>query len=95
MYRSGNHYQRFVASRASRSPSPFAEQGALMTNRTAESRVIKKGKRALALALALVGLLLGAVAVPETSLAATPIKAHHVTHVSPADDGVGDSPIMP
>jgi hypothetical protein len=53
------------------------------------SRLWRTGKRALTVTL--IGLVVGILAVPETSLAAS----HHVVHVVRPADGVGDSPIMP
>jgi hypothetical protein len=64
-----------------------------MTNRVTESGLMNKAKRALAVAL--IGLLLGVVAVPETSLAAKPLPSRQVTHIVHPADGVGDSPVMP
>jgi hypothetical protein len=56
------------------------------------SRLWRTAKRAVAIAL--IGLTVGLLAVPETSLAASHRAPSGVHVVRPAD-GVGDSPIMP
>ena len=64
-----------------------------MRNYLATSKILRTGKRALAVAL--IGLLLGTLAAPATSSAAS-IHVHAPPHhvVQPAD-GVGDSPLVP
>lgn len=64
-----------------------------MRRYVAPSNILRTGKRALAAAL--LGLLLGTLAAPATSSAAT-IHVHAPPHqvVQPAD-GVGDSPLVP
>ena len=59
----------------------------------AASKILRAGKRALAVAC--LGLLLGTLAAPATSSAAA-IHVHAPPHgvVQPAD-GVGDSPLVP
>jgi hypothetical protein len=52
----------------------------------------RSGKRALAIAL--IGLTVAILAVPETSLAATDRAPSGIDVIRPAD-GVGDSPTMP
>jgi hypothetical protein len=66
--------------------------------RTLISHLRRTGKRALAVAL--IGLVVGLLAVPQTSLAASrPSASQRVigsgVHVVLPADGVGDSPIMP
>jgi hypothetical protein len=57
------------------------------------SKILRTGKRALAVAL--VGLLLGTLAAPATSSAASNhVKAPHTVILRPLD-GVGDSPLVP
>jgi hypothetical protein len=56
------------------------------------SHLWRSAKRALAVAL--IGLVVGLVAVPETSLAASGLAPSGVGLERPCD-GVGDSPIMP
>ena len=56
------------------------------------SHLWRSGKRAVAVAL--IGLTVAILAVPETSLAATH-TAPNGSHLARPADGVGDSPIMP
>ena len=58
----------------------------------ATSKILRTGRRALAVAL--FGLLLGTLAAPVTSSAATVHAPHGHGIVQPAD-GVGDSPQVP
>ncbi|HLZ26020.1 MAG TPA: hypothetical protein VKV73_01710 [Chloroflexota bacterium] len=64
-----------------------------MRSYLAASKILRTGKRALAVAL--IGLLLGTLAAPATSSAAT-MHAHATAHsVDRPLDGVGDSPLVP
>jgi hypothetical protein len=56
------------------------------------STILRRGKRALAVVL--IGLLLGTLAAPATSSAAS-VHAHTASGVSRPADGVGDSPVVP
>jgi hypothetical protein len=65
-----------------------------MRSQLARSKILRTGRRALAVAL--IGLLLGTLAAPATSSAAT-IRVHGPSHTIVARplDGVGDSPLVP
>jgi hypothetical protein len=65
-----------------------------MRSKLALSKILRTGKRALAVAL--IGLLLGTLAAPATSSAAS-IHAHAPAGhgVVQPKDGVGDSPLVP
>jgi len=56
------------------------------------SHLWRSGKRTVAVAL--IGLMVAILALPETSLAATQ-NAPNGSHLARPADGVGDSPIMP